>query len=175
MTYGRYFYHKKYVSVSHFVFSLELDPRQGHVGCTLGATLTGITLAVGILTTVFSLVGSVGIGLLPPSILFAHSTFLCWYALSSHPDSTCNPWAADDVLSASGKSVGAAISLGLLMATVAWVTWHGEKVRASSLCAMGMLLKGRQVCGGKLWPHTYVGSKVWNVEILIFSELQIKR
>ncbi|CAM9286467.1 unnamed protein product [Pylaiella littoralis] len=100
----------------------------GHVGCTLGATLTGITLAVGILTTVFSLVGSVGIGLLPPSILFAHSTFLCWYALSSHPDSTCNPWAADDVLSASGKSVGAAISLGLLMATVAWVTWHGEKV-----------------------------------------------
>ncbi|CAM9409985.1 unnamed protein product [Ectocarpus sp. 13 AM-2016] len=100
----------------------------GHVGCTLGASLAGITLAVGVVTTVLSLVESVGIGLLPPSILFAHSTFLCWYAMSSHPDQACNPYAADDVPSASGKGVGVVISLAILVATVAWITWHGEKV-----------------------------------------------
>ncbi|CAN0291958.1 unnamed protein product, partial [Ectocarpus sp. 12 AP-2014] len=100
----------------------------GHVGCTLGASLAGITLAVGVVTTVLSLVESVGIGLLPPSILFAHSTFLCWYAMSSHPDQACNPYAADDVPSSSGKGVGVVISLAILVATVAWITWHGEKV-----------------------------------------------
>lgn len=98
------------------------------MGCNLGATLVGITASVGALTTVFSLLESVGIGLLPPSILFAHSTFLCWYALSSHPDPTCNPWAAEDAMSARGKEVGAAIALSLLLSTVAWITWHGEKV-----------------------------------------------
>lgn len=85
---------------------------------------------MGVLTTVFSLIESVGIGLLPPSILFAHSTFLCWYAMSNHPDPTCNPWAGDDALSAKGKTVGLVISLSLLLSTVAWITWHGEKVRA---------------------------------------------
>eukprot|EP00903_Cladosiphon_okamuranus_P014540 g13487.t1 len=100
----------------------------GHAGCTLGATLAGITLSVGVLTIILSLIESVGIGLLPPSILFAHSTFLCWYAMSSHPDPTCNPWAGDDVLSAEGKTIGVVVSLGLLLSTVAWITWHGEKV-----------------------------------------------
>lgn len=99
-----------------------------HAGCTLGSTLAGITLAVGAVTTIVSLLGGVGIGLLPPSILFAHSTFLCWYAMSSHPDSTCNPWAADDVDSAVGKTVGMAISTAILVATVFWITWHGGKV-----------------------------------------------
>ncbi|CAM9601813.1 unnamed protein product, partial [Hapterophycus canaliculatus] len=92
-----------------------------YAGCTLGATLVGITLSVGVVTTVLSLVESVGIGLLPPSILFAHSTFLCWYALSSHPDPTCNPSASADLLSAPGKTVGVAVSVLLLMSTVAWI------------------------------------------------------
>lgn len=111
-------------------------PGQGHAGCTLGATLAGITASVGILTTVFSLVESVGIGLLPPAILFAHSTFLCWYAMSSHPDPTCNPWAGDDALSGKGKTVGAAITLALLLSTVAWITWHGEKVPCVCVCVI---------------------------------------
>lgn len=113
---------------------------QGHAGCTLGATLAGITLSVGVLTTIFSLVESVGIGLLPPSILFAHSTFLCWYAMSSHPDPTCNPWAGDDALSAEGKTIGVAISLSLLLCTVAWITWHGEKVCCLTFCAPMLFL-----------------------------------
>ncbi|CAM9467415.1 unnamed protein product [Scytosiphon promiscuus] len=88
-----------------------------YAGCTLGATLAGITVSVGVVTTVLSLVESVGIGLLPPSILFAHSTFLCWYALSSHPDSTCNPSASGDLLSAPAKTVGVTVSMCLLMST----------------------------------------------------------
>ncbi|CAM9939332.1 unnamed protein product [Ascophyllum nodosum] len=98
------------------------------VGCAMGATFVGITLTTGLVTTAISLMENVGVGLLPPSILFAHSTFLCWYAMSSHPDPSCNPWAADDMYSSWGKAVGVAISTSLLVASVAWITWHGEKV-----------------------------------------------
>eukprot|EP00981_Chlorochromonas_danica_P016331 scaffold16836_cov258-Ochromonas_danica.AAC.1 len=46
-----------------------------------------------ILTTLISLLEAVGGGLLPPSLIAAYSTFLCWYALISNPDSQCNPLA----------------------------------------------------------------------------------
>lgn len=45
---------------------------KGYVGCATGATFVAITLAVGVVTTGVSLLESVGVGLLPPSILFAH-------------------------------------------------------------------------------------------------------
>ncbi|CAM9925972.1 unnamed protein product, partial [Sphacelaria rigidula] len=91
-----------------------------HAGCALGATISGITLAAGLLAIVCSLLESVGIGLLPPSVLFAHSVFLGWYAMSSHPDSTCNPWAEHDVSASSGKTLGIIISIVLLVSTVGW-------------------------------------------------------
>lgn len=104
-------------------------------------------------------------------LLLLHSTFLCWYALSSHPDSSCNPWAMDDVYSARGKTVGVVISMCLLLATVSLCTWRGERVRATAcevdeLCFIGIGVElyvvvicvggagGGGVWGEHLYPRT---------------------
>ncbi|CAM9235851.1 unnamed protein product [Choristocarpus tenellus] len=57
---------------------------QSYTGCKLGTFLVSVTGVVGVGTTVVSLLESVGIGLLPPSVLFAHRCdyidfiVLCW-------------------------------------------------------------------------------------------------
>lgn len=77
-----------------------------YTGCSLGMFFTILTLIVGVLTTIISLLNSVNRGLLTPSVMFAYSVFLCWYALLSNPDETCNPYAGDT----SGAKVSTATS-----------------------------------------------------------------
>lgn len=64
-----------------------------YTGCPLGMFFTVLTLVVGVITTIISLLDTVNKGLLTPCIVFAYSVFMCWYALLSNPDESCNPTA----------------------------------------------------------------------------------
>lgn len=66
-----------------------------YAGCDLGAFFISFTLICGVISTLLSLLNTINIGLLPPLIMFAYSTFICWYALLSHPNKECNPSAGD--------------------------------------------------------------------------------
>ena len=66
---------------------------QDYFDCGLGQFFTLFTVILGFFTTVISLLNSVNRGLLTPCIMFAYSVFMCWYALLSYPDTTCNPTA----------------------------------------------------------------------------------
>jgi hypothetical protein len=75
-----------------------------YTGCGVGMFFTILTLIMGVLTTLASLTEAVGKGLLTPCLMFAYSVFMCWYALLSNPDSTCNP-SADFVSGSSSVSL----------------------------------------------------------------------
>jgi hypothetical protein len=64
---------------------------QDYAGCDLGAFFISVTLIMGVLTTVVSLLDVVRKGFLTPMIMFAYTTFMCWYALLSSPQEDCNP------------------------------------------------------------------------------------
>ena len=64
-----------------------------YAGCSLGLFFTLLTLIVGVLCTIISLLNVVNRGMLTPLIMFAYSTFMCWYALTSSTDPGCNPSA----------------------------------------------------------------------------------
>ena len=76
----------------------------GHTGCQQSLWFTSVTLVMGVLLTVISLLNTVNKGLLTPCLMFAYSVFLCWYALLSSPDENCHTskygmWAKADVSS----------------------------------------------------------------------------
>lgn len=52
--------------------------------CDLGMFFTILTLCMAVLTTLISLLEAVGGGLLPPSLMAAYSTFLCWLVACYH-------------------------------------------------------------------------------------------
>lgn len=64
-----------------------------YTGCKLGMFFTILTLLLGVISTILSMLNSINKGLLTPCVMFAYSTFMCWYALLSSPDETCNPFA----------------------------------------------------------------------------------
>lgn len=64
-----------------------------YVGCQTGMAFTVVTLIFGVITTCASVLSSINKGLLTPTIMFAYSVFMCWYALLSSPESSCNPSA----------------------------------------------------------------------------------
>lgn len=63
---------------------------ENYAGCDLGAFFTSVTIIFGVLTTLISLLNVINKGLLTPCIMFAYSVFMCWYALLSNPDESCN-------------------------------------------------------------------------------------
>jgi hypothetical protein len=65
-----------------------------YTDCQLGMFFTILTLLMGLILTVVSLLNTVNKGLLTPCLMFAYSVFLCWYALLSSPDQQCNPYAS---------------------------------------------------------------------------------
>ena len=67
-----------------------------YAGCQLGLFYTILTLLMGVLLMIVSLLNTVNKGLLTPSLMFAYSVFLCWYALLSSPSISCNPYAASN-------------------------------------------------------------------------------
>eukprot|EP01033_Poteriospumella_lacustris_P017782 gene17782-12737_t len=64
-----------------------------YTGCGLGMFFVILTLVVGVITSIVSMLNQVNKGILTPGIVFAYSVFMCWYALLSHPDEDCNPTA----------------------------------------------------------------------------------
>jgi hypothetical protein len=63
----------------------------GFTGCDLGMFFVVLTTLCGIIFTIASVLVSINKGFLPPCIIFAYSVFMCWYALQSSPQDSCNP------------------------------------------------------------------------------------
>lgn len=55
-----------------------------------------LTTIFGIFSTILSVLTFINKGILSPSIFFAYSVFLTWYALLSSSDVQCNPYAYTD-------------------------------------------------------------------------------
>ena len=67
---------------------------QDYSNCETGKTFTVLVLVVGLVTTLVSLLQVVNKGLLTPSVMFAYSVQMTWYALLSSSSLGCNPSAA---------------------------------------------------------------------------------
>lgn len=61
--------------------------------CPLHQFFLAETLILGIMFILISLMNCIGKGLLPPCLLFAYNTYLCYGAITNNPDLSCN-WAA---------------------------------------------------------------------------------
>lgn len=69
---------------------------KNYSGCPLGMFFIVLTCVFGIISTILSVLTSINKGILTPSILFAYSVFLTWYASLSSSDVQCNPYAYSD-------------------------------------------------------------------------------
>lgn len=91
------FYYGSYLFLSVTAFTaglvgivyLYLD----YAGCSLGQFFISFTLILSIIAMVVSVLEKVNKGILTPCVMFAYAAFLCWYALLSSPDGSCNPTA----------------------------------------------------------------------------------
>lgn len=93
-------------------------------GCSTGLWFTSVTLVSGVILLVVSLLNTVNKGLLTPCLMFAYSTFMCWYALLSSPNGSCNAYAADNWGSnkVAAVSLVGAVSLCVLVYCIAYGT-----------------------------------------------------
>lgn len=69
---------------------------QDYSDCDLSAFFISLTLIMGVITTAISLLDVVRKGFLTPMMMFAYTTFICWYAVLSNPDLQCNPDADEN-------------------------------------------------------------------------------
>ena len=100
--------------------------------CTLNTFFISQTIALGMGYTVLSASAKVGKGLLPPSIMFAHSAFLTWSAIRSNPDSECNDAAADSSVD------GILIGIIAAAASLTWASFRmGDAVYDAFRCDKG--------------------------------------
>lgn len=63
--------------------------------CGMNIALITLTLVIGILFTVLSISGWVEGSLLTSSAVNLYCVYLCWLALASEPDTSCNVWTDD--------------------------------------------------------------------------------
>jgi len=76
-----------------------------YAGCGTGMFFIVLTIIMGVLQTCTSALNSVNRGILTPLMMFAHATFMCWYALLSNPEATCNPSASINTSEAKSASI----------------------------------------------------------------------
>lgn len=95
-------------------------------GCDIGAFFVTVTLVAGVLTTVASLLNVVNKGLLTPSLMFAYSVFMCWYALLSNPNESCNPTA--DSFEGGRISTSIAVVLAISLTVVLYCVINGTRI-----------------------------------------------
>lgn len=69
-----------------------------------------------------------GVGMFSGSVLFAYTTFLCWYALLSSPDTACNPEAEEDILFSSKKISCLWLIGGVSLICLSYMAWSGTRV-----------------------------------------------
>lgn len=99
---------------------------QGYTGCDLGLFFTLLTLIVGVVATIISLLDVVSKGMLTPLIMFAYSVFMCWYSLLSNPSTACNPTADSN---ASGtKTTSIVVVCAITLVAVFYVVACGSIV-----------------------------------------------
>lgn len=96
-----------------------------YTGCQLGMFFTVLTLIMGVLTTIISLLNVVNKGLLTPCLLFAYSVFMCWYALLSYPNETCNPYAN---YNNQAKDIAVIVVAIVSMAIILYCVTNGTKI-----------------------------------------------
>ena len=65
-------------------------------GCPLNQFFLSETLLIGAIFAVASMFGSASKGLLPPALLWAYNTYLCFGAITNNPDVVCNALASTD-------------------------------------------------------------------------------
>lgn len=78
--------------------------------CPLSQFFLSETLIVGLILLVFSVWGAESKGMLPPCMLWAYCTYLCFGSLSNNPDADCN------LLASSARESQASIITGLAFA-----------------------------------------------------------
>lgn len=78
--------------------------------CPLSQFFLSETLIVGLVLLVFSVWGAESKGMLPPCMLWAYATYLCFGSLSNNPDANCN------LLASSARESQASIITGLAFA-----------------------------------------------------------
>jgi serine incorporator 1/3 len=92
--------------------------------CSLTNFFLSETLILGVVLILVSLLNAVGKGLLPPIVLFAYNTYLCYGAITNNPDLTCNSFAAGNAQNT------AAIISGIVIAVIS-VTYAAYSTTAS--------------------------------------------
>lgn len=105
--------------------------------CALGGWLVTLTTVFNGVSLVLSVMDSVGVGPLPGTVLFCYTTFLCWYAMLSAPNSSCNPSALTDTLSSGNKQTALWVILGVTAAAVSYMCWMGAGTLALLFSAEG--------------------------------------
>ena len=88
---------------------------QKYSGCHVGMFYIVLTLLMGVLTMIASILSVVNKGVLTPSLMFVYSVFICWYALLSNPDRTCNPLANTNQSSAITTSMVVVLTISVIV------------------------------------------------------------
>jgi len=96
----------------------------GYTGCSINMFFVILTLILGVITTILSLLEIVNKGLLTPSIMFAYSVFMCWYSLLSNSNNNCNPYITNQTVMDTSMGIIIGISMIILLYCVA----HGSTI-----------------------------------------------
>lgn len=126
--------------------------------CQLGQFFLSETLVVGfvlLLASVLDWGGGTAVGLMPPAVLWAYTTYLAYGALTNNPDAACNPLIATNLSAPASVYVGLAFvilsvswaaysSAGGLVLAVSGVAAH-ERAVASASAARGGAGESRPV------------------------------
>lgn len=97
-------------------------------GCDEGFWFVNTTVGLSVLAIGLSVVESVGVGLLPGTVIFAYTVFLCWYALLSSTDESCNPSAEESELESSQKSRAFWLVMGVTAICMGFMIYTGSKI-----------------------------------------------
>jgi len=92
----------------------------GHSDCPAQQALISVTLILTVILTIISCTKIAPHGtLLTSGVVTAYATYLCYSALASHPDTTCNPYANRDTNSILDMLAGLLVA-AISMACTAW-------------------------------------------------------
>lgn len=99
---------------------------QDYTGCQLGMFFAVLTVIVGVIATLISILDVVNKGVLTPLLMFAYSVFMCWYALLSNPNMSCNPNANTN--DSDSKVTSVVVVCTITMAVVVYVVVNGSVI-----------------------------------------------